>query len=94
MGQSNRPLGGLRVGLSIGNSAEDGLARGFDSDQVNRVTVRLTRSLLAQGARVVLGHDWRRDGVMHAELDMAREYATERGDACFCRPSMVARIML
>jgi hypothetical protein len=73
---TGRTLDGIAVGISISESS-DPHDVGFDSDQVNRITVRLIQALLGQGACVVLGHDWRPGGVMNAVLDAAREYGHE-----------------
>lgn len=72
---SERPLVGLRVGISISESEQsDGL--GFPSWQVNRTTVQAATALLGQGASVVLGHDWREDGVMQAIHAFAQQVQT------------------
>lgn len=72
-------LSGIRVGISISESGEP--AFGFGAEDVNRVTALVIETLLGRGARIVLGHDWRRDGVMDAVFDAARRYApTGRGD--------------
>ncbi|HKI04700.1 MAG TPA: hypothetical protein VKK31_22155 [Thermoanaerobaculia bacterium] len=60
-----RPLIGLRVGVSVGES-DDLRQRGFTSAAMNRLTVRLTSALLARGAVLAFGHDWRQQGVMEA----------------------------
>ena len=65
MSQSQRPLQGCAVGISISES-DDSIERGFPSWQVNRVTLQLVVALFGQGAGVVFGHDWREDGVMEA----------------------------
>jgi len=62
---SSRPLDGIAVGISVANS-EDLDQLGYTVDDVNRVTVRLSEALLSAGARLVFGHDWRRDGIMAA----------------------------
>lgn len=65
MSANAKPLAGLRVGISISES-DDLEARGFTQSAVNRLTVRLNDALLAAGATVVFGHDWREDGIMDA----------------------------
>lgn len=65
MSANSKPLAGLRVGISISES-NDLEARGFTLSAVNRLTVRLNDALLAAGATVVFGHDWREDGIMDA----------------------------
>jgi hypothetical protein len=69
---SLRPLSGLRVGISISES-EESEQLGFPSWQVNRATVQMATALLGQGAGVVLGHDWREDGVMQAVHAFAQQ---------------------
>ena len=49
---------------------------GFDRDELNKITYLVVEGLLSNGARVVLGHDWRPGGVMYAVLNAAREYAS------------------
>lgn len=59
------PLTGLRVGISIAES--DNLeARGFTPSGMNRLTVRFNDALLAEGATLAFGHDWREAGIMDA----------------------------
>ncbi|HEX4966736.1 MAG TPA: hypothetical protein VF173_38350 [Thermoanaerobaculia bacterium] len=76
-----RPLAGLRVGISVSNSAdlED---RGFTPAGMNRLTVSLAGALLDAGATLAFGHDWRREGIMeavcHAALD---SFGCPEGDA-------------
>src|SRR5262249_51857710 len=71
-----RPLQNCVVGISISDSGE--MERlGFDRAEVNRFTVRLTESLLAAGARVAFGHDWRPSGVMEAVAALAIQYFTK-----------------
>lgn len=65
MSANAKPLAALRVGVSISES-DDLEARGFTRSAMNRLTVRLNDALLAAGATVVFGHDWREDGVMDA----------------------------
>lgn len=69
----HRPLAGLAVGISISES-EDSAARGCPPESVNRVVSLLIEALIPQGARVVLGHDWRPEGVMGQALDFAQRY--------------------
>jgi hypothetical protein len=56
-------LSPLRVGLSI-SAGEDPAGAGPAADAVNRAVRTISESLLASGARLVFGHDWRPDGVM------------------------------
>jgi SLOG-like protein len=59
------PLTGLRVGLSVSES-DDLKERGFTAAGMNRLTVRLSSALLAKGATLAFGHDWRQAGIMEA----------------------------
>lgn len=73
-----RPLEGLSLGLSISEAVdEDGV--GFDTRDVNRAVRDVSRAILAQGGRVVFGHDWRSGGVMSEVLNLAMVY--RRSDA-------------
>ena len=69
-----RPLGGLRVGLSVAGNPEDLALRGFTEGGLRRLTVRLTRALLAEGAGLAFGHDWREGGIMEAIANIALDY--------------------
>lgn len=68
-----RPLDGWIIGVSV-SGADDLAVHGYTSGDVNRVTVRLSGALLAAGARLVFGHDWRPDGVMEAICRFAVAY--------------------
>ncbi|MBC7821284.1 MAG: hypothetical protein IAG10_30725 [Planctomycetaceae bacterium] len=70
---SSRPLQGLVVGISV-SEAENITAWGYTSADVSRVTVRLCEALLATGARLLFGHDWRPDGIMDAIGRLAVKY--------------------
>ncbi len=72
----SRPLHGLSIGISI-SEAEDLPRYGFIPGDVNSVTVELCRRLIALGAGVVLGHQWRPGGVMEAVSRLARTYQGE-----------------
>jgi len=74
MGQESRPLAGLRVGLSVAGNPEELARWGFTPAGMNRYTVRLARALLAEGAYLAFGHDWRPDGVMEAIASLAFDY--------------------
>jgi len=74
MGQESRPLAKLRVGLSVAGNAEELARYGFTPAGMNRYTMRLTRALLAEGAYLAFGHDWRPDGVMEAITSLAFDY--------------------
>lgn len=68
-----RPLAGLSLGLSI-SECEDGPGLGFTSREVSRTVREISRAVLAQGGRVVFGHDWREGGVMETVLRIAIDY--------------------
>lgn len=62
-----RPLNGKRVGLSVSDApAGDLIARGYTEELINEVSNLFVNRLLDLGAGVVLGHDWREDGIMNA----------------------------
>jgi hypothetical protein len=70
---THRPLTDCVVGFSISESEE--MERlGFDRSEMNRCVVRLSESLLAVGARLAFGHDWRPGGVMVAVAALAVRY--------------------
>lgn len=70
---THRPLTDCVVGFSISES--EGMERlGFDRSEMNRCVVRLSESLLAVGARLAFGHDWRPGGVMVAVAALAVRY--------------------
>jgi len=74
-----KPLAGCVVGISISESEE--MERlGFDRREMNRCVVRLSESLLAAGARLAFGHDWRPGGVMEAVAALAVRYFKVRRD--------------
>lgn len=74
-----RPLAGCIVGISISETQE--MERlGFDRSDMNRCVVRLSESLLAAGARVAFGHDWRPGGVMEAVAALAVRYGNVHRD--------------
>jgi hypothetical protein len=77
---TERPLKGCIVGISISES-EDMERLGFDRGEMNRCVVRLSESLLAAGARLAFGHDWRPGGVMEAVAALAVRYCNVRRDA-------------
>jgi hypothetical protein len=77
---SERPLSGCVIGISISESEEmDRL--GFDRSEMNRCVVRLSESLLSAGARLAFGHDWRPGGVMEAVAALAVRYFNVQRDA-------------
>lgn len=69
----SRPLAGLTLGISISES-EDLTMHGFTHGDVNLVTVALCRRVIALGAAVNLGHQWRPGGIMEAVAQFARTY--------------------
>ncbi len=70
-----RSLQGPVIGISISNAGD--LAEwGYTGADVNRATVRLSEALLAAGARLVFGHDWKPDGIMDAICRLAIRYQT------------------
>jgi SLOG cluster2 len=74
----DRPLEGIAVGISI-SEAEDLGTRGFRPSDVPFVTVELCRQLVALGAQVVLGHQWRPGGIMEQVTRFAQAYRMEFG---------------
>jgi hypothetical protein len=74
----NRPLEGMAVGISI-SEAEDLASTGLTPDDINFVTVELCRRLVALGAQVVLGHQWRPGGIMEQVTRFAQAYHMESG---------------
>ncbi|HEX4953585.1 MAG TPA: hypothetical protein VF017_09370 [Thermoanaerobaculia bacterium] len=69
-----RPLAGRRIGLSVSGDGAELAHHGFTPSGMNRFTVRLARALLAEGATLAFGHDWRPEGVMEAVAALAFEY--------------------
>lgn len=74
-----RPLDGCIVGIST-SETEELAALGFDAGELNRCVVRLSEALLAAGARLAFGHDWRPGGVMEAVAALAVRYFKVRRD--------------
>jgi hypothetical protein len=68
-----RRLNGLVVGISISES-DDLRDWGYTPADVNRSMVRMSEALLAAGARLIFGHDWRPDGIMDAICRLAIRY--------------------
>lgn len=75
---TRRPLEGRRVGISISES-DDLPALGLGNETVNALTVDLARRLIALGASVVLGHNWRTGGIMEAVARFALAYKSQSG---------------
>jgi hypothetical protein len=69
----SRPLSHVTIGISISES-EDLTAYGFTSTDINLMTVELCRRLIALGAGMNLGHQWRPGGIMDAVAQFARSY--------------------
>ncbi|WP_038164482.1 hypothetical protein [Verrucomicrobium sp. BvORR106] len=78
MSTDNRLLAGRCIGISISES-EDLPAIGLDARAVNDFTVDICRRLIALGACVVLGHDWRAGGIMESVTKFALAYRGEHG---------------
>lgn len=77
MKDNKRQLQGLKIGISISESAM--LEQlGLSAQAVNSTTVDLARRLLSLGATVVLGHNWRAGGVMEAVGKFAFAYRDQR----------------
>jgi hypothetical protein len=68
----------MTVGVSLSESTNSRDA-GFSIHEVNGLAVRLAESLLGEGARLVFGHNWRRDGVMTAIHRRAVQYQSVDG---------------
>jgi len=88
-GASNRFLEGVVVGISI-SYGEDSEKSGFSELEMNRAVVSLSDGLLAAGAKLVFGHDWRPNGIMVAIADLAVRYepaatSNENGRPAECR---------
>jgi hypothetical protein len=63
---------GLRAGISVSES-DDLAQRGATGATVSRLTVSLSRRLLAEGGCLAFGHDWREEGIMNALCSFALE---------------------
>jgi hypothetical protein len=75
-----RPLGNVSIGISISEAEPSVLsAHGLILEDVNDVTVELSRRLVSLGAQVVLGHQWRPGGIMEAIAGFAQVYQSESG---------------
>lgn len=61
---------------------------GHDERQINRIVIRIARFFLFKGMRVLFGHDWRDNGVMHAVLNNA-----ELSEAAAHEPSRSPRML-
>src|SRR6201982_4299149 len=74
----DRPLEGIAVGISI-SEAEDLGTGAFRPSHIPFFTVELCRRLVALGAQVVLGHQWRPGGIMEQVTRFAQAYRIESG---------------
>jgi len=77
---NQRPLAGRCIGISISESA-DLASFGFTVEAVNALTVDLARRLIALGATVALGHNWRTGGVMEAVARFALSFKDQSAAA-------------
>lgn len=66
--ETNQAL--VSVGISV-SPCEDAEAIGYDERQINRIVIRIAQYFLYKNMRVIFGHDWRENGVMHAVLNCA-----------------------
>lgn len=73
MTTATRPLASVSVNLSLSESDESA-GLGFPVAELHRTLLRLVTILLGQGARIVLGHDWRDDGVMESVWTFVERY--------------------
>lgn len=64
----------VSVGISV-SPCEDADAIGYDERQINRIVIRIAQYFLYKNMRVIFGHDWRENGVMHAVLNCAETAA-------------------
>ena len=76
MSTKDRPLTGLKIGISISES-EDLNDRGFTNRDVTLITVELCRRIVSLGGAVVLGHQWRPQGLMDSVARFAQIYRGE-----------------
>jgi len=73
MTATQRALDGARLGISISESSKS-RSLGLDTEEINRTVERLSRDMLALGAGLIFGHDWRAGGVMQRVLGFAQTY--------------------
>jgi hypothetical protein len=67
-----RRLAGIRFGLSISTPPE--MAAETDPDRlINNLTFRIASSILLEGGSLVLGHRWKREGIMEHLAFQARD---------------------
>lgn len=77
MSREIRALKGIRVGISL-SETEDLASRGYTASGVNRLAVHFATALLAEGASLAFGHDWRSEGVMEAVCRAALDHVEPR----------------
>jgi hypothetical protein len=73
-----RLLSGLKIGISL-SEAEDMIDIGFRNTDMAPFVVTLARRLISLGAAVVLGHQWRPNGIMDSIVQFAELYRSEEG---------------
>lgn len=71
--EQDHPLSGLRLGVSA-SETDAAPGHGLTSRELNRAIRQVAQAVLAQGGRLVFGHDWRSYGVMEEILDFAISY--------------------
>ena len=67
------------VGISVSPSSE-ALRIGYDDRQINRIVMRMAQYFLEKEMRLIFGHAWRNDGLMHAVAKFAGRVA-QRSEA-------------
>ena len=63
------------VGISV-SQCKEALRIGYDDQQIHRIVIRIAQYFLDKNMRVIFGHDWRPDGVMHAVAKFAGRVAS------------------
>ena len=71
---SDARFNGIKIGISIATSGESFYRNENMNVFTNRFTYHLARSILLEGGQVVLGHQWRPDGVMAHLAQDARSF--------------------
>ena len=74
----NRLLTGLKIGISL-SETDDMVDYGFQGSDIAPFTVSLSKRLISLGAAVVLGHQWRPNGIMDSVVRFAELYRSEAG---------------
>lgn len=72
---------GLSFGISISASDAELGDVAFPNDDVNRLTLQEATYVLREGGRLVLGHQWRNEGVMHHLAVKAHDLRTWQSSA-------------